>query len=101
MSNVNIPESGAVSVGFNTNAVTFISMSSRVSWNSCIILFTQEDMSDVDMPTAPIYKTSSVPMASNAIFLPLIRGSGLIRYPADEKISRISGQSCFGVCAGT
>lgn len=98
-SNVNISDSFVLSDGFKTNAFTCISMPSRVSLNNFVNLLTQPRMSDVDMPTVPIHKTSSVPIANNAIFLPLINGSDLITYPAIEKISRISGQSCLaGVC---
>lgn len=108
-SNVNTDDSFPESVGFSTNALMLISMPSKVSLKIWFNLPTQPAISDVDIPTAPRYKISSVPMANSDIFLPLMNGSGFMMYPAIEKISRISGQSCFAgalgvvgmnVCAG-
>lgn len=57
-------------------------------------------IASVEMPTAPIHRFSSAPMANNAMRTLPMRGVSLVVYPAESNISRSSGQSWGWVVAG-
>ena len=104
LSNVKMSgDAGFVASGADImNPCTVISMSSKVSANTCLTTFKAASKILVFMPTAPIHTFSFVPIAINDVCRPLMFGAFLTVYPASVNMSPkcIQSAGCASDCAG-